>query len=104
MMTKADVIRGLLHANPEGKPKALAKIASKKLGNPVKPSDVSNYKTQMKKASQLNGMAPAPEAPVAPRPAPVAVAVAHVRQTMTVTKTVEVVKELVQQLGKDELK
>jgi hypothetical protein len=102
-MTKADVIRGLLQANPEGKPKELAKVASKRLGISVKPMEVSNYKTKMKKTGELNGKpaaAPAPEKPVAPRPAPVSVG----RQTMTVTETVEVVKELVQQLGKDELK
>jgi hypothetical protein len=99
-MTKADAIRGILQANPEGMPKALAKLASKKLGKTVKPLEISNYKFQMKKAGQLNGVAPAPEKPVAPRPAPVIVG----RQTMTVTETVEAVKELVKQLGKNELK
>jgi hypothetical protein len=55
----------------------------------------------MKRAGQLNGMAPVPEKAVA---APRSAAVAAGHRTMTVTKTVEVVKELVQQLGKDELK
>jgi hypothetical protein len=102
IMTKADLIRKLLRKNPTAKPKPLAEIATKRLGSLVKPSDVSNYKTLMNKNGELNGKppAPAPEKPAAPRPAPVAVA----RSTMSVTKTVEAVKELVQQLGKDELK
>jgi len=106
-MTKADVIRELLRANPEGMPKDLAKKASKLLRSEVKPSDVSNYKTIMKKNGELNGAASAPvaspapaSAPPAPKPTPVAVG----RQTMTVTETVEMVKELVGQMGKDELK
>jgi len=105
-MTKADVIRDLLRANPEGMPTDLAKKASKVLKSEVKPSDVSNYKTIMKKNGELNGAAQAPvaaaPAPVAPKAAPAPVAVG--RQTMTVTETVEMVKELVGQLGKDELK
>lgn len=101
-MTKADVIRGLLREHPTAKPKPLAIVATKRFGSLVKPSDVSNYKTLMKKNGELNGVAPAVEKPVAPRPAPVAVAAAS--PAMTVTKTVEAVKELVKQLGKDELK
>ena len=100
-MTKSDVIRGLLRENPTGMPTALAKVASKKLGSPVKPGDISNYKAQMKRAAQLNGVAPAPEKPLA-APRPTAVTAAH--RPMTVARTVEVVKELVQQLGKADLK
>jgi hypothetical protein len=100
-MTKADVIRSIIRANPDGGPTELAKVASKKFGAEVKPSDVSNYKTQMKKSGELNGTKPAPAAPTVAAPkAPVVVG----RQTMTVTETVETVKELVAQLGKDELK
>jgi hypothetical protein len=102
-MTKAEVIRALLRENPEGKPLAMAKIASKKLGNPVKPSDVSNYKSLMKKNGELNGKPqPATIIPTAPSPAAKPAVVG--RETMTVTETVELVKELVGQLGKDELK
>ena len=64
-MTKSDVIRDLLQENPAGMPKALAKVASKKLGTRVKPGDISNYKSQMKRAGQLNGVAPVPEKAVA---------------------------------------
>jgi hypothetical protein len=99
-MTKADVIRGLLQEDPEGKPIELAKVATKRFGAKVKPVEVSNYKSQMKKAGLLNGKpVTAPTTtPVAPKPVVVG------RQTMTVTETVELVKELVGQLGKDELK
>ncbi len=100
-MTKSDVIRDLLQENPAGMPKALAKVASKKLGTRVKPGDISNYKSQMKRAGQLNGVAPVPEKAVA---ALRSAAVTAVHRPMTVIKTVEAVKELVQQLGKDELK
>jgi hypothetical protein len=100
IMTKADVIRGILQANPEGKPKELAKVASKKFGAEIKPMEISNYKTQMKKAGLLNGKSAAAPAKEPTKPASATVG----RQTMTVTETVEVVKELVGQLGKEELK
>jgi hypothetical protein len=101
-MTKADVIRALLRENPEGKPKPLSKIATKKFGSLIKPSDVSNYKTLMKKNGELNGKpTPAPAAPVAVAPAPKPVPAA--RQAVSVTATVQTVKDLLAQLGKDEL-
>jgi hypothetical protein len=99
----SNLVRTLIAQKPDAGPTEIAKEAARHLGRKVQSSMVSTLKTQMKQKGLLNGkpMTAPPtihaEATVAPKPTVAG------RQTMTVVETVEIIRELIQQHGKNEL-